>query len=218
MRCLHGLVVVLVAAGTCGAAGHGYAPTGPTSPLVPRTGTLDIASYGIAELAPSELPAMPALHVRFVVGNDRDAAPWELDVRELKLQLDERYQVSPLFVNSDMLGLPRVVVRRGERRMFDLYFGLPATVADDRALDTFRIHWAITTSEGRHAGVASFARLDASPRALADARGVGWGPRWWCDPAHPWPLFHRRPGPIMHRPPASVTVRRAPAGQPVVPR
>jgi hypothetical protein len=209
-------LVVATAAFTCGADSNGYAPRPSPAPL--PGGTVGLVSFGIAELAPSELPAMPALHVRFTVANERDAVPWQLDLRDLKLELSERVFTAPLFANSDVLGMPLLSIRRDERRMFDVYFALPPTVNDDTALETFRIHWAVTTSEGRRTAVVAFARIEMRARAYADARGAGWGPRWWCDPSHPWPLFHRRPGPIKHRAPTSVTVRRAPAGQPVAPR
>lgn len=211
------LCIVLAVAATCGATPAGYvADRIARVPNVDSTGLVEVVSFGIAELTPSELPAMQCLHVRLGVFNWRDSAAWRVDLRGVVLVMRD-LRATPTFVNTDQRSLPITSVRRGERRIFDLYYALPAGMQDARSLARFDVEWQVTTTTGIETGITSLAR---SERPLV-RNGftfpvTGWGEHWYIDPTYPWPQFYRRSGPIANRPPASVEVTGIPAAQPEI--
>lgn len=187
--------------------GAGYAPKGAASAAIggkTSFGTVGVASLGVAQIGTQELPAMEVLHLRFTVENLRDPSAWKMDLRDVRLALGERTIGSPTFINGDVHGFPVVTVRRSERRIVDLYFKLPDRLRIDRDAG-IRVGWKLTTSLGAHDAQTELVRA-----TVTDALTAGWGPRWWCDPDYPWPLFYRRPGPVVHRPPAGVRISRLP--------
>lgn len=210
------LPVVLAVAATC-AADFGYVPESITT--VPRDnprGTVELVSFGIAELTPAELPAMSCLHVRLAVGNWRDVGPWHIDLREVELGI-RHDRFAPLFINSDRPDLPVAVIPRLQRRIFDLYYLLPPRLAGPNAFTQLDVEWQVKTSYGVETGLTSLAPSEQPlPRTGVTLLVTGWGKHWYIEPTYPWPQFYRRPGPIAHRPPATVEVTRIPDAQPEV--
>jgi len=210
-------VLAAAAAVLSAAAGYGYVPKADGVTWLPRfepSGSVEVASFGIAELTPSELPAMQTLHVRLTVAkNTRDDEPWVVDLRTVTLAIGDTYAAGPRFINSDALGLPLIAVRRNERRIFDLYYALPDG-ADPAELDSFSVRWEVTVGPGGYDGTVRLTRSDRPPPRSEHVLRTGWGARWWADPDYAWPLFYRSEGPIVHRAPTSVEVTRAPAGEP----
>lgn len=208
-------VLAAAAAVLSAAAGYGYVPKADGITWLPRvepSGSVEVTSFGDAELTPSELPPMQTLHVRFTVANTRDEQAWVVDLRTVVLAIGEA-EATPRFINSDALGLPLVAVRRYERRIFDLYYALPDGI-DLAEIDSVAVRWEVTIGPGSHEGTIALTRSDQPPPRSAHVLRTGWGSRWWADPTHPWPLFYRGEGPIVHRAPARAEVTRAPAGEP----
>lgn len=170
-------------------------------------GQVDVASFGLVELTPDDTPAMPALHVRLVIANHSDRAPWAFDARTTQLELgDVRERAT--FANSDRATLPVVILDRGETVLVDLYFALPAHCGD---LASFAVAWQLSTGQGMRT-VRTHFDADHTPSATAAiTHHAGWGPRWWFDPAHEWSSFYRQDGVITPRPPSHVLVTRPPA-------
>lgn len=169
-------------------------------------GQIDVASFGIVELTPDETPAMPALHVRLIIANQSDRAPWAFDARTTMLELGD-WRERATFANSDRATLPVVILDRGDTALVDLYFALPA----DCDLARFAVAWQLSTGQGMHVEHTQFV-VDRSPAPPVEAvHPTGWGPRWWSDPAHEWASFYHQDGTITPRPPRHVLVTRPPA-------
>ena len=201
--------------GTAAANDDAYAPSGATQwndgyrsvVIATSRGTIELASFGIVELTPREAPALHTMHVRMVVSNLDDPAPWSLDAATARLAIDGS-SLRPVFVNSDIATLPIAIIDRGEQRVLDFYFALPA---DPPELSAFAFAWQLKTPERRLASSTRFARQPAGvPPRTAIVLLAGWGSHWWCDPAYPWPLYYHHDGPIAPRPPVDVAITRPP--------
>jgi hypothetical protein len=169
-------------------------------------GQVDVASFGLVELTPDDTPAMPALHVRLVIANQSDRAPWAFDARTTQLEIGD-FRERATFANSDRATLPVVILDRGETVLVDLYFALPAHCD----VASFAVAWQLSTGQGMRTERTQFV-ADPTPSATgAITHAAGWGPRWWFDPAHEWSSFYRQDGVVTPRPPSHVLVTRRPA-------
>src|SRR6478672_349844 len=107
-------------------AGPVYAPRGATGwndgyRAVSRelpAGQVDIASFGLVQLTPDDTPAMPTLHVRLVLSNHSDRAPWAFDAGTAMLVIGD-WRERATFANSDRATLPVVILDRGETALVD---------------------------------------------------------------------------------------------------
>jgi hypothetical protein len=169
-------------------------------------GQVDVASFGLVELTPDDTPAMRALHVRLVIANQSDRAPWAFDARTTQLEVGD-WRERATFANSDRATLPVVILERGDSALVDLYFALPARCD----LASFAVAWQLSTGQGMRTERTRFV-VDHTPSATAAiTHHAGWGPRWWFDPAHEWSSFYRHDGIITPRPPSHVLVTRPPS-------
>lgn len=198
-------------------AGETYAPRGATGWIdghraVSRdlpAGQVDIASFGIVQLTPDDTPAMPTLHVRLVVTNQSDRTPWAFDARTTMLGLGD-WRERATFANSDRATLPVVILDRGETALVDLYFALPPACTD---VSQFDVAWRLSTGQGLRDEHARFVIDDTRSPDAAVTHRIGWGTRWWFDPAHEWASFYHQDGVITPRPPARVLVTKPPVSR-----
>jgi hypothetical protein len=182
------------------------APTGLGGP----GGTVDVVSFGVTEVTADEVGPVQTLHVRFVIGNRRDAIAWTFDTSGVQLATGATTS-RPLFVNANAATLPLVRIERGERATVDLFFPLPPSITEDPRATAFEVAWEVFTPARRLAGHAAFARdLVVSPRSRIDE--VGTAESWWSDATYTWPIFWRVSGIVLPRPPTHMRVTGAPRG------
>lgn len=160
-------------------------------------GAVEVTSYGTTQLQQADA-RVPALHVRMVVTNDGDSTPWTLDTRQQTVEIPGEGRATPMFANADVQTLPNLTIARGERRVIDLYFPLPATIQDDAHLPRFEMLWQVTTPARTVASRTSFDRIEREPVEVAYGTSwplwAGYGPYWWYDPFYPRVVFiHTRP-------------------------
>lgn len=171
---------------------------------------LQLASFGVAELAPDDGTPIAVLHVRAVIANGNRDRPWSVDVSKARLDAVPASPVAPAFANANLTTLPIAIVDPGEQYMIDLYFPLPSELAARGGPTSFTVTWPVNTPDRvvRH---AAFERARAVPRPYDErVRGAGWGPSWWFDPRYPWSTYHHEPGIATPRPPDRVLVTRPP--------
>jgi hypothetical protein len=159
-------------------------------PDSPR-GDVYVSSFGVTTLHVAPNVDAPMLHVRLAVANNTGSGPWTADAREQRVTIAGGQAVGPTYANSDEGG-PILIVGTGQRRMLDLYYGLPPGAGDARAVPAFDLNWKVDTGQRTIAQNTPFTR-DVVPAGSASpappafvAVGLGWGPGWWWyDPA--WP-------------------------------
>lgn len=171
--------------------------------------SLDLVSFGVAELEPEGGTAITVLHLRAVVANTTDARPWVVDASKARLDVAGAVVV-PAFVNADVPTLPVAILAPGERRVIDLYFPLPADLTARGEPASFALSWPVNTP-ARAVRSAWFEHAAAIGPSHGDlALSPGWGAAWWFDPKYAWSTYARRPGPAMPRPPSYVVMSRSP--------
>jgi hypothetical protein len=208
------LVITGIVAGTLGCAGtsdYVYQPdtANATAAGLPaaRTpipqeapqGAIEVVSYGVTKLQ-REGATIPAVHVRAIVTNDGDDAPWTMDTTQQLVEIPGEGRSQPIFVNADVATLPSVTIARHERRVLDLYYALPDTVRGESRLPRFELLWQVNTAARTVASRTSFERVDRAPDGVAYETATpwplwaGWGPYWWYDPFYPRVVFvHAHP-------------------------
>jgi hypothetical protein len=198
-------ISAIIALGILGCAGQNYAyppeaanalsPAGPPAartqiPLERPRGSVEVASYGITDLR-SDGIKIPVLQVRMTVRNDSDDGPWLIDTRRQLAQIPGEGRSAPMYVNGDARSLREVPIGRGQRRVIDLYYPLPATIRGDAQLRRFDVLWQVETSERTVASHDTFDRIEVEPEEeSADLYQPwplwsGYGPNWWYDPFYP---------------------------------
>jgi hypothetical protein len=211
-------IYILAAAGILACAERNYAYTPQTANAVAaglpaaRTaipqerpqGAIEVTSYGTTELKQAA-DRIPVLHVRAIVTNDGDDTAWTFDTRRQAVDIPGEGRSAPIYANADVQTLPTLAIGRGERRVVDLYFPLPATMQDDAHLPRFELLWEVTTPERTIASRTSFERVERDDSTQV-AYGydvswplwVGYGPYWWYDPFYR-PLVFTHPRAIVIR-------------------
>jgi hypothetical protein len=164
-----------------------------------------VASVGVSYLQTAPGPtSLPTLQVRMVIANNGDAAGLTLDTTQVLVDIPGEGTAAPMYANSAEGAMPVVTVARGERKVVDLYFPLPATTASADRLAAFDLEWQVQTGARRVAERTPFQRLELESRRGPPPPVVfvaGWGPFWWYHPHYP----HRHPfihAPLMVVPPA----------------
>src|SRR5262249_49916849 len=139
-------------------------------------------------------------HVRAIVTNDGDDAPWTMDTTQQLVEIPGEGQSRPIFVNADVGTLPQVTIARHERRVLDLYYALPDNMGKASQLPRFERLLQVHTPERTVASRTAFEREDRQPDTdvvYANAGWplwAGWGPYWWYDPFYPRVVFvHAHP-------------------------
>lgn len=160
-------------------------------------GAIAVTSYGVTDLH-RDNQTIPALHVRAIITNDGDDAPWTLDTSQQMVEIPGEGRSRAIFVNADVGTLPSVAIARHDRRVLDFYFPLPDTVRGARDLPRFDLLWQVDTSKRVVASRTSFERMDREPDVAYETTvwpyWAGFGPYWWYDPFYPRAVFlHARP-------------------------
>jgi hypothetical protein len=152
------------------------------------TGEVLVASSGLTQM-PEASGRTPALFVRMIVTNNSDDAPYVIDTAQQFAFIGGEKQ-SPAFVNTYKQAQPALEVPRGEKRLLDLYYRLPAKLDADDKVPQFDFAWSVQTSSRIVAERTSFDRTRVEP---VYARGYypyyGPGPYWWYDPWWPYPYY-----------------------------
>jgi hypothetical protein len=167
---------------------------------------LELASYGVAELATDDGAAIAALHVRAVIANPTRDLAWSVDASKVRVELASG-PIAAAFVSSDVARLPIAILDPGERRTIDLYFPLPSDAADHGGPASFALTWAFNTPAGV-VRTAWFERAAAVAQSGHQPGPAVLGQHWWFDPRYPWPAYRHQPGIITNRPPSYVVVTR----------
>jgi hypothetical protein len=163
-------------------------------------GTVELSSFGKVTLAVEGGQSLDALHVRMVIANAGDLAPWTIDLPGTTLKAQGSLSYRVVAANSNIATLPAVIVGTGEVRTLDLYFPMPARA------DSFELAWRVTTPTSEVHERTQFTRevSDASAAPLP----TGWVSHWWFDPGYPWRTYFHHDGILAPRPPESATVTR----------
>jgi hypothetical protein len=227
MRPIPFAALTLLATACYGSDSVAYTPTGASAwndgypaaviavPPGTPAGTLQITSFGFVELTPEEMSPITTLHVRIAVANATSERPWNIDLAGATIRVGES-ESRTLLANSDLATLPIALVERAEPRTFDLYFSLPPGVRDedDLAELDFRVQLdAAGRTVRTHTHFTRREPTEVAGARRAPVRAAGWGSRWWADPAHPWPTFHRTSGIMTPKPPSQAAVNRPPRWQ-----
>lgn len=158
-------------------------------------GAVEVKTYGVTHL--SQLGAqVPVLHVRMIVTNDGDDSPWQVDTRQQYVEIPGEGRSRAIYASSDAQALPVVEVPRSARHVFDLFFPLPAAMADAAHLPRFEVLWQVSTPARMVASRTAFDRMRQDPdRYMYDPYWAyaGFGPYGWYDPFYPSIAFVHAP-------------------------
>ena len=195
-------------------AAFAFVPSSRVERLSPGLlhGDINVASYGVGTVKADDGPALSVLHVRETFANRADL-PWTIELAATKVSFGDAYAAAgPVFINSDVNTLPIAVVGRGQTRIVDLYFALPAQITEDEALPVFALSYGLSTPDRRYEANAMFAPSKRWPRPEERAPEPGWARFWWSDPAYPWATYRRAPGRLIPRPPSKIEIIHVPRG------
>ncbi|HVV85377.1 MAG TPA: hypothetical protein VHE35_20090 [Kofleriaceae bacterium] len=209
----------------CGAtAGYIYSPQGATTwtdgypattvavpPEAPQ-GSVTVTSFGMVQITPDGSNPIDVLQVRMTVSNDGDDTPWTVSTSDQLVEIVGEGRSGPIYVNTDAPSAPAIPIARRERRVFDLYYPLPANFGTE-ALPAFDFLWQVNTAARPYASRTRFERIETQPPTYGDVvLYSGWGPYWWYDPFYPRRVFvHHHP--IIVHGGHHVTVTRPPFRQ-----
>jgi hypothetical protein len=177
-------------------------------------GDVRLATLGIARLQSrrEDSEHIHAMHVRMVVDNNDDTAPWQVDTRQQIGSLDGYGQSRPAFASAGAARPPIVSIAPGMSERIDLYYPLPSSMQSASAIPHFEVLWHVQTPDGVVSERTTFERLEIEPQVVpppgyyAGAGTNAWGPGWggWYDPF--WPGYSFWGAPIVYytRPPMAV--------------
>ena len=160
-------------------------PIPPERPV----GEVLIVSSGITQL-PTTDARTPALFVRMIVTDNSDDVPWTVDTRQQFAWVGGEWQ-PPAHVNAYGQSPPTIAIARGEKRLIDLSYRLPAKAESDEQVPRFELAWTIQTAARVVAERTSFDRLRIEPVYVAGGYSYPYGPGpWgWYDPFWPYPYW-----------------------------
>jgi hypothetical protein len=151
------------------------------------TGEVLIASPGLTAM-PEADGRTPALFVRMVVTNNSDDTPWTVDTRQQFAFIGGEKQ-SPSFVNGAKPQETALQIPRGEKKLVDLYYPLPAKIEGDEQIPQFELAWTVATPSRAIAERTAFDRLRIEPYYY-DGGYYAYGPYWRRDPFwYPYPYY-----------------------------
>jgi hypothetical protein len=197
-----GLVVLSWAAG-CSSARYLYRPeenaTARVSgrpaayyaiPAQSPHGDVRVAILGVSKLERqgkgdiSEDEDIRAMHVRMIVDNNDDTAPWQVDTRQQIGKLDNGGQSRPAFASFSKGQPPIATIAPGTSETLDLYYPLPASMQKVDEIPHFEVLWHVQTAESLVAERTTFERveIETAPPPPYYAYGMGMGPGCWYDP------------------------------------
>jgi len=123
-----------------------YALPGPDRPR----GEIKVESYGVR----AESAWVGVLHVRLTITNDVDDTPWQIDTGEVTAEIEGQGASQAGSVATDAGTPPLLSVPRGERRVVDLYFAAPTSLAGSPS--SCSVTWSVRTGDGAVTEETSF--------------------------------------------------------------
>jgi hypothetical protein len=178
-------------------------------------GDVRVAVLGISRLEPqgrdgreswdeSSDGHIQAMHVRLIVDNNDDTAPWQVDTREQIGNLDHYGRSRPAFAALSAGQPPVATIHPGTSETLDLYYPLPASMQKASEIPHFEVLWRVQTAEAPVSERTTFERLRIEAAAAPEsyACGMGWMGPGWYDPYWPNYAFWGAPGVTYGRPPA----------------
>jgi hypothetical protein len=180
-------------------------------PLTPGSvhGTIDIVSFGVAQLAAEDGKPFSTLHVREIFTN-QDAVPWTVELAATTATIDDGQLLGVTAVNSNARGLPVLRVDRGQQWTVDLYFALGHTQPWMEPFDAVTVSYHINTPDHRYVAHAELARSSWSTVPLDRGYELGWGASWWANPRYLWPTYEASSGKLFARAPHLIVIARVP--------
>jgi len=198
------LLAVLAAAGL-GAAGcattrYGYRPTAvnasneagfPASrygiPAQAPQGEAFVTSFGTRELDEQGRGGTQLVHVRLAVANQESATPWSVDPATLLLRPASSAGGTasagqrPDYMEIDGRQNGGTDIARGQRRVFDLYYRMPAGPAASSTPPAFDFAWEVNLGPTIFAEHTPFTREPYEEYERQSERyvAVGVAPPWW---------------------------------------
>jgi hypothetical protein len=197
---------ILVAAAAAGCAHeYTYWPVTPGNPAAPAVrypvpaeapqGEVFVTSFGFTSMEVAAGRNADLLHARLVAVNN-GGLPWTVDGRAQQLlTASGQPPLGPAFINTDATAGPVYTVPPAQRRVFDLYYAVPAPLDQPAQLGGFELAWRVDVAGGPVSGRTPFQRFEGRPGTYDTYPpylfvGLGWGVGWWWGPAYP---FHYRP-------------------------
>jgi len=158
--------------------------------VIPRNaalGDVRVAAFGIDDIQLSEdTEAVPALHTRIVIANERGQQDWSVDTRNIQVQFSARTQPEPpTIVNTNGSGMPVVTIPRGQSRTIDTYHVLPDNLEDAADVPQFDLIWQVQTDSEMVTERTPFDRREVTPPPTTTMYG-GWGMGMGPYPYGPW--------------------------------
>jgi len=149
-------------------------------------GKVTVSSMGVIDLEPSHASKqIPTIHLRMVISNQSAGQVWNFNTQDQVVSFPNDGEVLPTFVNSDLKSIPSLRINKGELRVLDLYFQLPANQKSAEDIPAFTLRWKIQTGEMVTQETALFNRIPVPPRPVVVypydpyPYAPGWGPVWW---------------------------------------
>lgn len=198
---LASVATVALAAGCAATGAYLYVPAAgataqasgyPAAYYALETGAVRVVSFGAFDARPGDGGApLPVLHVRLLVANNADDAPWTIDTSAIVATLPGAGPTQAVFVNSDAGTPPVLQIPRGEQRTIDLYFPLAGTAGAEPV--AFDVLWQVQTGARVAVERTPFERevietgyrtryVYGYPPAYGYGYSLGLGPHWWYDP------------------------------------
>ena len=121
------------------------------------------------------------VHVRLAVANQTGAASWQIDPGKLLLKANAGVAQRPDFMEIDGAQNGNTEVARGQRRVLDLYYRMPAGAPDANAPPAFDFSWEVNLDGKVFAEHTPFSRepYDEYERETRSYVAVGVAPPWW---------------------------------------
>ena len=189
-------VVLALATGCAHQAAYTYLPTGPAAagggaahylvpPAAPQ-GEVYVTSFGFTDFDVGGGQSARMVHARLAVSNG-GPTPLTVDGRAEALVAPGVPPEGASFLNTDAGSGPVYVVEPGRANVFDLYFALPPSLDDPRALGAFALDWRVDVAGVAVAERTDFQRfVDVGPSYAAYPPyvtvGLGFGIGWWYGP------------------------------------
>ena len=125
-------------------------------------GGLRVASYGVSELKQNGDDSRKAIHLRMAVA-DNGTQPMTLDTRAQRLQLPDGRQLAPAYASSRASTPPLIQVAPGSARVVDLFFPLPADIAEEADPSQFDVIWRVDVGNQTVTQVTPFDQVSVDP-------------------------------------------------------
>lgn len=147
---------------------------GATYSLPPNdNGSVQVLALGPVDVSSSHIRTM---HLRMVINNQTSAQTWILKTKEQMFSIPREGSSQPAYVDTGgkLIDPSEVTIPPESKRVVDLYFALPKSLADSAEIPKFSLQWNLLTPVQSVARVTTF---DRSPMPTQVARvepGASW--------------------------------------------